>query len=108
MFIIKNRVNGEYDRRGSYNTFDKIKRGAWDKIGHAKNHVNMRVSYWNGVNHKILAWYLDADFIEIDENGIVSTIPVSQYLHDYYATARQANSLTAEERKRLCLEEVNA
>jgi hypothetical protein len=38
MYIIKNRVNGEYDRKG-LNAFSKVKRGAWDKIGHAKNHV---------------------------------------------------------------------
>ena len=103
MFIIKNRVNGEYDRRGSYDTFHKVKRGAWDKIGHAKNHVSMRVLDCR-VDHNALTWYLDADFIEMDETGIKSVIPVSEYLKKYFSDSWRIKWLTNDEKTKLGLE----
>ena len=103
MFIIKNRVNGEYDRRGSYNTFHKVKRGAWDKIGHAKNHVICRLES-RSVDHEALAWYLDADFIEIDETGGKLIIPVTDYLREYFSKSRKLKYLTPGEKKMIGLE----
>ena len=105
MFIIKNRVNGEYDRRGSSDTFHKVKRGAWGMLGHAKNHVIMRVADVR-VNHQALAWYFDADFIEVDETGTKSVIPVSEYLRQYFSESRKIRYLTADEKAKLGLEGV--
>ena len=105
MYIIKNRVNGEYDRRGSSDTFHKVKRGAWNQIGHAKNHVILRCADWD-VNHKALAWYLDADFIEIDETGTKSIVPVSEYLTQYFSESRKVKYLNATEKAKLGLEDL--
>ena len=105
MFIIKNRVNDEYDRRGSYDTFHKVKRGAWDKIGHAKNHVICRLERHDGIDHKAFAWYLEADFIEIDETGGKLIIPVTDYLKDYFSESRKLKWLTQDEKKAIGLGE---
>ena len=61
MWIIKNRVTGEYERKGHGCKRDKVTRHAWDTLGRAKCHV---------VDNGFDKWYLDADFVEIDENGV--------------------------------------
>lgn len=105
MFIIKNRVNGEYDRRGTRSTFHKVKRGAWDKIGHAKNHIVGNLYGWSRVPEKEFDWYMDADLIELDESGVKSVIPVSEYLKKYYSDSYRGKCLNDEQRKRLGLVE---
>lgn len=75
MWIIKNRVTGEYDRKGHSGKRNNITRHAWDTLGRAKCHV---------ADVGFDEWFWDADFIEIDENGIGRVIPVSDYLRDHY------------------------
>lgn len=86
MYIIKNRVTGEYDRMG-HRPFDKIQRHAWSTLGQAKNHIAMRISPNNNryPPEDELRWYCDADFIEIteDENSGTNLIPVVSYLQQF-------------------------
>lgn len=103
MYIVKNRITGEYDRRGSTDTFSKVKRGAWDKISHVKCHViNVLLSYYF-VDNKAFDWYMNADFIEINENGIGKIIPVRDYLRDYFKDSGKIEYLTVEQRECLGL-----
>lgn len=74
MWIIKNRISGEYDRKGMGSTFDKVTTSAWDTLGHAKCHVSQKLIGSN------FLWYLAADFVEVTENGVGRTVPVASYL----------------------------
>lgn len=77
MWIIKNRVTGEYARKGMYAKRDKVSRNAWGTLGQAQCHVIQC-----GVLDK---WYMDADFIEITEEGLTGRIePVSEYLNNHF------------------------
>lgn len=75
MWIIKNRVTGEYDRKGMTAKRDKLNRAAWETLGQAKCHV-----VYNGFNE----WYMDADFIEMTEEGLGAVEPVSEYLREHF------------------------
>lgn len=75
MWIIKNRVTGEYDTKGVGRKRDKVNRHGWNTLGHAKCHV-ATVGFDE--------WYLDADFVEISEAGIGRIEPVSEYLIYHY------------------------
>ena len=81
MWIIKNRVTGEYERKGQYGKRDRVVRSAWGTLGQAKCHV---------ANNGFDEWYMDADFVEISEpgNGCVRVEPVSDYLREYYGKKR--------------------
>lgn len=81
MWVIKNRVTGEYDRKGMYKKRDKINRSAWTKLSHAKCHVTL-----TGFSE----WYMNADFIEMTDEGIGKVIPVSEYLREYYRNDKWA------------------
>lgn len=97
MYIIKNRINGEYDRRGTHNTFDKVKRGAWDKLSHAKCHVlNVLMSGYQ-VRPKAFDWYIDADFIEINEDGVSKITPVIDYLRIYFSNGFTVHRLNEDQ-----------
>ena len=76
MWIIKNRLTGEYDNRGISNRFSKVTRYGWSQLGHAKNHVaqNLNLLPCN------LEWYMNADFIQLEESGKGDVIPVSEYI----------------------------
>lgn len=87
MWIIKNRVTGEYERKGHGCKRDKVTRHAWDTLGRAKCHV---------VDHGFDKWYLDADFVEIDENGVGRIIPVVDYLRDHYTQKRRKSKRVME------------
>ena len=79
MWIIKNRVTGEYDRKGLGYGFSKITRTGWTKIAYAKSHiVHKTILYLFNLDH--FNWYLDADFIKLDESGTQEVIPVGKYL----------------------------
>ncbi len=75
MWIIKNRVTGEYERKGKHGKRDKITRAAWGTLGQAKCHV---------ANNGFDEWYMSADFIEVTEEGIGRIEPVSNYLCERY------------------------
>lgn len=77
MWIIKNRISGEYDSKGLGTNFSKVNRSGWATIGHAKSHVAQKLSNCN------FLWYMCADFIEFSESGTVNTIPVIGYLATY-------------------------
>lgn len=104
MYIIKNRVNGEYDTKGIYGGFHKVKRNAWDKLAHARNHVlyKLNISYGK-VDPETFNWYMNADFIEIGEDGAGVVIPVSDYLREYYKDSYKIVQLTEEQKNRLGL-----
>lgn len=106
MYIIKNRVNGEYDRQGIYGGFHKLKRGAWDRLAHARNHVlgKLGASYGTTDPEKF-DWYMNADFIEITLDGKGEVIPVCDYLREYYKSPRKIMQLTKEQKDRLELED---
>ena len=103
MYIIKNRVNGEYDTKGIYGGFHKIKRNAWDKLTHAKNHVVCKIGCFSKPINSMFNWYMDADFIEIGENGVGAVIPVSDHLREYYKDSYKIRNLTQEQKDRLGL-----
>lgn len=95
MYVIKNRVTGEYDRKG-HKPFHKVSRDAWSTLGQAKNHVAMRVRPCRiGVPDDALRWYCDADFIEITEDSSsgLNIIPVVSYLQTYFQAKEQHMSL---------------
>ena len=79
MWIIKNRVTGEYDRKGHSKQRNKVSRDAWNTLAHAKCHV---------ADAGFDEWFLEADFIEITEEGIGRIEPVIDYLREHYKTKR--------------------
>ena len=81
MWIIKNRVTGEYERKGMSGKRDKITRSAWSNLGRAKCHV---------VYGEFDEWFMDADFIEMTDEGIGEVVPVIDYLREYYRGNRYA------------------
>lgn len=74
MWIIKNRVTGEYERKGQSKKRDKVSRAAWATLAHAKCHV---------CDSGFDKWFMDADFIEITEEGTGRVIPVVDYMRDH-------------------------
>ena len=102
MFIIKNRVNGEYDTKGLYGSMDKLNRGCWATLRHAKNHVSQKVSaYCRELRY--VDWYIDADYIEIDETGTLNVFPVIDHLKTYFTNNYKAKYLTKEQKIKLGL-----
>ena len=96
MFIIKNRVNGEYDTKGLYKPMDTINRSSWNTIGQAKNHVSQKITaYYNRLQY--VDWYINADFIEIDESGTLSVTPVVNHLMCYFSNNYKTKYLTPEQ-----------
>lgn len=89
MYIIKNRITNEYDRKG-HKSFHPVSRDAWEKLAHAKNHVAMKCT-WYGDFMNNIQWYINADFLEIDETGIVSIVPVAEYLEEYLPVCCKRN-----------------
>lgn len=84
MWIIKNRVTGEYERKGTYySKRDRFNRNAWNTLAHAKCHVAC-VGYDE--------WFMEADFIEITDEGPGKILPVSDYLREYYGKNKWASS----------------
>lgn len=79
MWIIKNRVTGEYERKGTSCKRDKFNRHAWDTLARAKCHVA-----YIGFDE----WFMDADFIEVTEEGKGRVEPVIDYLREYYGATR--------------------
>lgn len=75
MWIIKNRVTGEYERKGINSARDKFNRNAWGTLSQAKCHVACR-----GYEE----WFMEADFVEVTEEGTGRIMPVSEYLREYY------------------------
>ena len=107
MYIIKNRVSGEYDQKGIGAVFCKVKRSAWDKISHAKCHVTNTLDCGSSSRfNRIFNWYMDADFIEISEDGVGVVIPVREYLHEYYKNSYKIRKLTQEQKDQLKLGDV--
>ena len=84
MWVIKNRVTGEYDSKGISEVRNKVVRAAWGTIGHAKSHITNCHCHYNRFDK----WYMDADFIEITENGVGRVEPVIDYLRGYYINRR--------------------
>ena len=82
MWIIKNRVTGEYERKGQSCKRDRFNRHAWDTLGRAKCHVA-----YIGFDE----WFMDADFIEVTEEGTGRTEPVVDYLREYYGATRPSH-----------------
>ena len=77
MWIIKNRVTGEYERKGMTAKRDKVNRSAWGTLGQAKCHV-----VYGDVFDE---WYMDADFIEVTEEGLSGKVePVSEYIREHF------------------------
>jgi hypothetical protein len=74
MWVIKNRITNEYDHKGMSGKRNTVARAAWGTLGQAKCHVCM-----NMADH----WYLEADFINISEDGTGLTFPVIDYIKDY-------------------------
>jgi hypothetical protein len=102
MFIIKNRVNGEYDSRGLYKSMDTVNRSSWNKLAQAKNHVAQKVTaYYNHLQY--VDWYIDADYIEIDETGTLNVFPVIDHLKTYFTDNYKAKYLTNEQKIKLGL-----
>ncbi len=93
MWIIKNRVTGEYERKGMSGKRDKVNRHAWDTLGRAKCHV-----VYTG---RFDEWFLDADFIEVTEDGIGLVIPVSDYLREHYSDPRTIRWMRDDEKNKL-------
>ena len=75
MWLIKNRVTGEYDLKGLSGKRSLVSRHAWETLARAKVHVSQ-----NGFDE----WYMNADFIEVTENGVRHVEPVQAYLKEYY------------------------
>ena len=104
MYIIKNRITNEYDTKGIYRGFHRINRSAWDKLTHAKNHVLCKLDSFSVPEGSMFDWYMNADFIEISENGgAVAKMPVSDYLSEYYKNSYKIRRLTEEQKNRLGL-----
>lgn len=103
MFIIKNRVNGEYDTRGLYGSMNTFDRSSWNTLGQAKNHVAQKVTgYWYSLQY--IDWYIDADYIEVNESGTLNVYPVVEHLREYFAHhPYRAEKLTPDQREKLGL-----
>lgn len=102
MFIIKNRVNGEYDIRGLYTPMQKVARSTWNTIGQAKNHTVQKITaYYHKLQY--LDWYIDADYIEVDETGTLSVTPVVEHLRKYFTGCYHAKYLTPEQVEKIGL-----
>lgn len=83
MWIIKNRVTGEYERKGMSKKRDKINRNAWNTLAQAKCHV-----VYGGFDE----WFMEADFIEMTDDGLGKVLPVSEYLREYYSKDKWAST----------------
>lgn len=102
MFIIKNRVTGEYDTRGLYNSMNKFNKSSWNKLAQAKSHVAQKVTvYYNRLQY--VDWYIDADYIEIDETGALNVFPVIDHLKTYFTDNYKAKYLTNDQKIKLGL-----
>ena len=102
MFIIKNRVNGEYDIRGLYRPMNTFDRSSWNKLGQAKNHVSQKITaYYNSLQY--VDWYIDADYIEVDETGTLNVYPVVEHLREYFKGNYKAKYLTPEQVEKIGL-----
>ena len=99
MWIIKNRVTGEYDTKGQSHKRDRVNRHGWATLGHAKCHV---------VNGGWDEWYLEADFLEITEDGVGRVVPVVDYLREYYKNSRYIPEKRKEQVLSLLSKEENA
>lgn len=102
MFIIKNRVNGEYDTKGLYSPMDTLNRSCWAKLAQAKSHVSQKIT---ALYRKLqfVDWYIDADYIELDETGTLNVTPVVEHLRKYFTDNFYAKYLTPEQVKRIGL-----
>ena len=103
MFIIKNRVNGEYDTKGLCKPMDTVNRSSWNKLAQAKNHVAQKITtvYYSKLQY--VDWYIDADYMEIDETGTLSVTPVVDHLRKYFTGNHNAKYLTPEQIEKIGL-----
>ena len=102
MFIIKNRVNGEYDTRGLYKPMDTINRSSWNTLAQAKSHVAQKITAVYR-NLQYVDWYINADYIEVDETGTLSVTPVVDHLRKYFEGNFYAKYLTPEQVSKISL-----
>jgi hypothetical protein len=106
MWIIKNRITGEYDTKGLFKPMDKLNRSSWGTLGQAKCHVAQKITACYR-RLQFLDWYLDADYMEIDETGTLNTIPVIEHLKIYLKDNHYNKYLTEEQGTLLGLEVTN-
>lgn len=100
MWLIQNRETKEYIRRNGKPPH-KVYRDGWNTFANAKQHVAVKINLNN------FDWYLDADFIEVlDDGEEIRVIPVTRYLQEYFDRISAHNEkiysqLTKEQKARL-------
>lgn len=105
MWIIFNRVNGEYDTKGFFTKPNCVDRSSWKELAHAKSHVWQKVTYFMYRDQlRYLEWFWDSVFIKVDNFGNpIKTISVKDYLQPNLCDCRYFKALTRDQKIHLGL-----